>query len=119
MTEKMPDYGFDDGLIKTTSYLWACHFAMATMTTVGYGDLSPTNTAELWYTLYLLWVSMLVFSACIGILMNLINDIYKDGQERRNRLAELSKYMNWRMLPRDMKSSLRRYTGLQIRGSKF
>ena len=79
------------------------------MTTVGYGDLSPTNTAELWYTLYLLWVSMLVFSACIGILMNLITGIYEEGQERRNRLGELAKYMNWRVLPREMKGSLRRY----------
>ena len=41
--------------------------------------------------------------------MNLITGIYEEGQERRNRLGELAKYMNWRVLPRDMKNSLRRY----------
>ena len=39
----------DEEMIKTTNYLWSVHFAMATMTTVGYGDVSPTNTAELVY----------------------------------------------------------------------
>ena len=39
----------DEDMIKTTNYLWSVHFAMATMTTVGYGDVSPTNTAELVY----------------------------------------------------------------------
>ena len=46
---------------------------MATMTTVGYGDVSPTNTAEVVYTQVLLWVSLVVFSGCLGILMNLIS----------------------------------------------
>ena len=79
------------------------------VTTVGYGDISPTNTLELGYTLALLWVSLIVFSASIGILMNLITGIYEEGQERRNKLADLAKYMSWRMLPREMRLSLRRY----------
>jgi CRP-like cAMP-binding protein len=56
-----------------------------------------------------LWVSLVVFSASIGILMNLITGIYEEGQERRQRLAELAKYMSWRVLPRQMRGSLRRY----------
>ena len=76
LTEKMPQYKFDEWMAKNTKYMWSWHFAMATMTTVGYGDVSPTNTAELAYTLCLLWVSLIVFSASIGILMNLITSIY-------------------------------------------
>merc|ERR1719217_592538 len=41
--------------------------------------------------------------------MNLITGIYEEGQERRGRLAELAKYMSWRVLPRKMRLSLRRY----------
>merc|ERR1719482_363714 len=79
------------------------------MTTVGYGDISPTNTAELVYTCLLLWVSLVVFSACMGVLMNLISRNYEEGQERRNRLMELAKYMNWRDVPRELRGSMRRY----------
>ena len=51
LTEKMPVYEVDSWFMRSTNYLWSIHFAMATMTTVGYGDVSPTNTAELVYTL--------------------------------------------------------------------
>lgn len=109
LTEKMPEYKVDEGLEQTTLYAWSYHFAMATMTTVGYGDISPTNTAELAYTVALLWTSLVVFSACIGILMNLISRNYEEGQDRRRRLMDLAKYMNWRVLPRKMRGSMRKY----------
>jgi CRP-like cAMP-binding protein len=109
LTEKMPEYAIDDGFSRNTLYIWSYHFAMVTMTTVGYGDVSPTNTAELVYTVILLWVSLVVFSACMGVLMNLISRNYEEGQERRNRLMELAKYMNWRVLPRPMRGGMRKY----------
>ena len=71
--------------------------------------MTPTNTAELVYTEALLWISLVVFSGCMGVLMNLISNIYQEGQERRDRLMELAKYMNLRVLPRTMKHSIRRY----------
>merc|ERR1719337_113047 len=109
MSNRMLNYEFDEGLTLSTYYLWSFHFAMATMTTVGYGDISPTNTAELVYTICLLWVSLVVFSACMGVLMNLISRNYEEGQERRNRLMDLAKYMNWRDVPRTMRGSMRKY----------
>jgi hypothetical protein len=109
LSEKMPSYPVDEAFLRNTLYLWSYHFAMVTMTTVGYGDVSPTNTAELVYTCLLLWVSLVVFSACMGVLMNLISRNYEEGQERRNRLMELAKYMNWRDVPREMRSGMRKY----------
>ena len=38
--------------VQSWRWFWAMHFAMATMTTVGYGDITPTNTAEVVYTLF-------------------------------------------------------------------
>ena len=63
------------------------------MTTVGYGDISPTNTAEVVYTFFLMWISLIFFSGCLGILMNYVSTIYEEGQERRMRMIELSKSM--------------------------
>jgi CRP-like cAMP-binding protein len=111
LTEKMPTYDVDPWLLKSSYYLWSFHYSMATMTTVGYGDISPTNTAEVVYTYALLWTSLIVFSGCLGILMNLITSVYEEGQERRRRMIELSKYMQWRVLPRQLRLSIRRYLG--------
>merc|ERR1719424_1905895 len=41
--------------------------------------------------------------------MNLIATMYDEGQERRNRLMELAKYMQWRLLPRHLRVSMRKY----------
>merc|ERR1719316_2650696 len=39
----------------------------------------------------------------------MIDAIYEETQEQRQRSVELAKYMSWRVLPREMKISLRRY----------
>merc|ERR1719174_3207925 len=105
----MPTYDVVKSYENLTHYLWSFHYSMATMTTVGYGDISPTNTAEVIYTYALLWTSLVVFSGCMGVLMNLITSMYEENQERRMRMIELSKYMQWRVLPRELKINIRRY----------
>ena len=45
----------------------------------------------------------------MGVLMNLINATYLEGQARRIRMIEICKYMQWRVLPRELKSHIRRY----------
>jgi hypothetical protein len=105
LTDNIPDYVQR----KEIFYFWAFHFSMATMTTVGYGDITPTNTAEIVFTVVLLWVALIVFSACMGVLMNLINSMYEESQRRRGNFVELSKYMRWRVLPHPLRSRLRRY----------
>jgi CRP-like cAMP-binding protein len=109
ISSKVPEYQWDAAFSRSTYYLWSFHFAMATMTTVGYGDISPTNTAELAYTLMLLWVSMITFSGCMGVLMNMMTGSYEAGQERRTRMIELATYMNWRVLPRRLRGAMRKY----------
>jgi hypothetical protein len=109
LTDKMPVYDFDPGYPKNSMYGWSFHYAMATMTTVGYGDISPTNTAEVAYTQLLLWVSLIVFSGSMGILMNIISTLYEEGQERRRRLIEVARYTQWRLLPRPLRAQVIKY----------
>ena len=52
---------------------------------------------------------MVVFSGCMGVLMNLVSSMYLEGQERRMRMIEITKYMQWRVLPRGLKMNIRRY----------
>jgi hypothetical protein len=90
-------------------WLWAFHFTMATMTTVGYGDVKPLNTLEIAYCQALLWVSMLVFSGCLAILMQLIGDLYAEGQKKRVQMVNLAKYMHWRQVPLKLRRNIRKY----------
>ena len=42
--------------------------------------------------------------------MNLLTSMYEENQERRMRMISLSQYMHWRVLPKDLKRSIRRYS---------
>jgi hypothetical protein len=90
-------------------WLWAFHFTMATMTTVGYGDVKPLNTMEIAYCQGLLWVAMIVFSGCLAILMQLIGDLYAEGQKKRVQMVNLAKYLHWRQVPRKLRRNIRKY----------
>jgi len=44
LMEKMPDYDVDDWFQQSTKYMWSFHYALATISTVGYGDMVPHTT---------------------------------------------------------------------------
>jgi hypothetical protein len=98
LTGKMSSYNVDQSYFKITLYMWSYYYTLDRLT-LG-GDISPTNTVELVFTTCVLWIALLVFSGVVGCLMNLISRNYEEGQDRRRRLEELAKYMNWRVLPR-------------------
>ena len=59
-------------------YLRALYFVVVTMTTVGYGDISPSNTIE-----YLIAMSCMLFgSGLIGYSINSIGAILKKMNKR-------------------------------------
>ena len=49
-------------------YLLAFYFMITTMTTVGYGDISGTNTTERIYCIILMLIGVLTFSYATGML---------------------------------------------------
>jgi len=101
----IPDYVVDPWY----KWAWSIYYAMVTMTTVGYGDITPTNNAEIIYTFFLLWVSMIVFSGCLGILMNHVTSLYEESQKRRAKMTALVQYLNWRTVPLYLRRQIRKY----------
>lgn len=47
---------------KTELYILSIYFGFITMTTVGYGDISPVNIKEITYVICMTLVSSFVFS---------------------------------------------------------
>ena len=53
-------------------YIMAIYFTITTMTTVGYGDLSPNNTLEMMYGIFLMILGVIVFNFISGALSSII-----------------------------------------------
>ena len=49
--------GIDDEPV-TTRYVAACYLAVVTISTVGYGDITPTNETEVLVTIFLVFTGV-------------------------------------------------------------
>lgn len=62
-------------------YCWAFYYAIETMTTVGYGDISPTNIFEAGLLIILMVTSSVTFAVTFNTIGTIIQDIYKNRTE--------------------------------------
>jgi hypothetical protein len=80
---------YDDGRIAqpgvstSVRYLYAVYWAVTTLTTVGYGDLVPTNDAERFYALCAMLCSALVFGYMISNIGSLVASMDRQARNER------------------------------------
>jgi hypothetical protein len=94
---------------KSQQYVWALYFTIATMTTIGYGDISAFNFNEACFGLFLLPIASVGFAAMMGTLTDLIATINTSGRLLSERKMKLSHYLKWRKVPKALEVRLREY----------
>lgn len=90
-------------------YVYSLYFTLMTMTTVGYGDMSPQNPAEVGFVLVLLLLASIVFAGLMGVLSDIIQSMNKSRHIRSEKKNMLSGYMRWRAVPWALKASIRQH----------
>ena len=90
-------------------YLYAVYWALTTLTTVGYGDITPTNDVERVYSLFALLLGALVFGYMLSSIGSLVAAIDRQAALSEEKMDEVKEYMRWRKLPRDLVIRMRRY----------
>ncbi|KAL4447949.1 hypothetical protein ABPG75_005168 [Micractinium tetrahymenae] len=95
-----------------TRWLWSVYYAMETVTTIGYGDITPTTTWEVAVSMLFMLIGAAYFGyilSTIGSLMDDTSPAAKRSAAIRERLQEADSWMRSLSLPLQLERDIRRF----------
>ena len=93
----------------SSKYLAAMYFAVVTLSTVGYGDVTPTNDMERVFAAVLALAGAVIFAYCIGSISTLANQENITEAEIDVSLRSLHDFLQHRNVPRDTQQHVKQH----------
>ena len=93
----------------TTQYMKALYWSITTLTTVGYGDITPTNDVEIGFTLVIMFLGVSMYAFIIGNVASLIANLDANQGRFREKLDQIQAYMRERRIPSILQQEVRDY----------
>ena len=90
-------------------YISSLYWAFTTMTTVGYGDLTPQTGTERTYSIIVMILGATVFGYIVGNVSQMVGRLDVGAVRQREQLARIKNYMIEQDLPRHMRVRIERF----------
>ena len=101
--------GADESTPTRIKYVYSIYWALTTLTTVGYGDITPCNDVERNYTLLALLIGALVFGYMVSTIGALIAGMDRQASAVQDRIDSIKEYTNFRQMPRALSQRVRTF----------
>jgi voltage-gated potassium channel len=101
--------GIERGMTPVTRYIRAFYWTITTLTTIGYGDITPTTNIQ---TLYVIFIEILgagMYGLVIGNIANLIANIDIAKTQFKEKLDKVNTFLKYRNIPQDMQKKINNY----------
>lgn len=101
----------DNGVVVTRwkQYVDAVYFVMTTLTSVGYGDITPLNIEEKWYCYIMMYMTAFVYAYVIGVFADIVASRRSDRNLFDAKMRSVFEYLNYVDAPDDLKDKVRTF----------
>ncbi len=90
-------------------YLNAFYWTITTLTTIGYGDITPSGKFQIIYTIFVEIIGAGLYGFIIGNIANLIANIDVARAQHRNKLEKINTFMQYRNIPHSLQKRVDDY----------
>lgn len=92
-----------------TQYLHCIYWAITTITTVGYGDITPHTNAEILFTLVVMVTGVLLWAYVIGTMSWMVSNLDYVGTEYRQKLNQVSQFLQHNNVSKELREGIHEY----------
>ncbi len=90
-------------------YATSLYWAITTMITVGYGDITPNTANEKVCVMVCMLVSCVMFAYIVGSIGNLITRASELADKMRMQMVNINKFLAYRRIPKEVRNKIRKY----------
>jgi hypothetical protein len=90
-------------------YLHSLYWCLSTLTTIGYGDITPRTNTEIGYVIGIMIFGVATYGYVIGNVANILVNIDPARAGYFDRMEKLSSFMNYRGIPPELQRRVREY----------
>lgn len=99
----------EPGMDRASYYIKCFYWTVTTLTTVGYGDITPQTNAGRIYTMFVMFVGVGVYGFVIGNISRIFAESARYKEQTREKFAELNTFMKYYHIPNRLQSAVFNY----------
>ena len=99
----------EEGPHVTTIYLASFYFCFTTMSSVGYGDITPRNNTERIFVVLLEFIGGFVFAVIIAAITSIVTHLDTNKRRATEQLDAVQSFIQTRKFPHEMGRRIRRH----------
>jgi len=92
-----------------SKYIHALYWTITTLTTIGYGDITPSTDRQIIYVIVIEIIGAGMYGFIIGNIANLISNIDAAKSQFKDKIDRLNVFMKYREIPIDLQKQILTY----------
>jgi len=90
-------------------YLEAFYWTVTTLTTIGYGDITPSTPVQFIYVIFIMLMGAAIYGFIIGNIANIIANIDVAKSQFREKIENIDTFLKYREIPGDLQKRIHDY----------